>query len=80
MKRKVTRAKTHDLSIVIPGIGSLGNDLPPTAKAVKMTMFEGDNGIEIEMVGHKVSYVVPYANVQLYFVEPLAEEPKVSKK
>jgi len=69
MKRKVNRARIHDLKVVIPGIGSLGVDLPPTSKTVKMEMMEGDKGIEISIDKQKATYIIPYSNVQMYFVD-----------
>jgi hypothetical protein len=67
--RKVTKLKIHDLALVIPGIGSLGTELPSQSKTLKMTMEEGTSGVELKFEGHKLTYIIPYANIQMYFVE-----------
>lgn len=69
--RKVTRAKLHDLQIVIPGIGSLGNDYPLKGKSqLDSTLVEGPNGLELTIKGTPGTAIIPYANVQMYITAP----------
>lgn len=81
MKRLVTRAKLHDLQIVIPGIGSLDKELPLRNKTVSMIMEEGPTGIELTIKGFAGVSIIPYANVQVYFTaaEPTVGLDKVKK-
>lgn len=82
MKRTVTRAKLHDLQVVVPGIGSLEKDLPPRNKTLDMVMEEGLSGVELIIKGVQGVIVIPYANVQVYFTAPEAvvvPEAKVKK-
>lgn len=76
--RKVIRAKLHDLQIVLPGVGTLGNDLPLKNKTLDLTMVEGPNGIEIAIKGTPGVAIIPYANIQMYVTA--VEEAVVAKK
>ena len=69
-KRKVVRAKIHDVSIVIPGYGTFERDLPPVSKKVPMNIEEGEHGLEVSVVGISTPIVIPYPNVQIYFIDP----------
>lgn len=73
-KRVVTRVKLHDLKIIIPGMGNVGTDLPPAAKTIPgLYMEEGTNGIDVLVPGQTVAYVIPYANIQIYYAVPEAK-------
>lgn len=77
MKRTITRARIHDLQVVVPGVGGLEKDLPLKNKTLDMAMEEGLNGIELIIKGVPGVTVIPYANVQVYFTAP---EPETKAK
>lgn len=70
MKRQVILVKFHDLLVTLPGVGSLGNELPLKTKSLDLQMFEGPTGIELIIKGVKGVNVIPYANVKLYTLAP----------
>lgn len=81
-KRTVTRAKLHDLQIVVPGIGSLDKELPLKSKTIDMVMEEGPTGIELTIKNVSGTTIIPYANVQVYFTAPeqvVVHETKAKK-
>lgn len=69
-KRIVTRARLHDIQIVVPGIGSLEKEIPFKAKPVPMSILEGEKGLELIITNVPGVVIIPYANVQVYFVAP----------
>lgn len=82
MRRKVIRAKVHDMAVVIPGIGALEKELPPINKTVKMEMYlDSDHqGVMFIKVGSHETFV-PLANIQIGFLGPIeAEESKPTTK
>lgn len=80
MRRKVIRAKLHDIQVVIPGIGNAERDLPPVKKHVPMDMYidsehQGLMFVRIPSGNTVTEFFVPLANVQLAFLEPEAPKP-----
>ena len=74
-KRRVAYAKLHDTDAFIPGVGGLGNTLPPTSKNLNMTMWRengGDLEFEILLGGRKIEGAIPAATVKVvtYVSEP----------
>ncbi len=71
MRRKVTRARLHDLQVVIPGIGSLDKELPPPNKTVKIDMYLDSEypGVLIATLNAHTVFI-PLANVQIGFLAP----------
>lgn len=74
-KRKVVRARFHDISLVITGYGTFEKELPVSNlktgnKAAAVFMEEGEHGLEVHLPGISTAIVIPYPNVQIYFLEP----------
>lgn len=71
MRRKVTRVRLHDLQVVIPGIGSLDKELPPTNKTVKVDMYLDSEypGVLVATINN-TSIFIPLANIQIGFLAP----------
>lgn len=75
MRRKVIRAKVHDMQVVIPGIGQLEKELPPVNKTLKMEMYLDSDYPSVLLVQvNGMETFVPLANIQIGFLAP--EEPK----
>lgn len=75
MKRQATYAKLHGTDAFIPGLGGLGNTLPPTKSFKDFKMFWTGDCLYLEMIaltGVKYEAAVPAANVQVVclVVEP----------
>lgn len=62
-KREVVYAKLQGTDAFIPGLGGLGNTLPPTMKALKLKMYEVGDRLLIEVNGKKA--FIPLTNVQV---------------
>lgn len=69
--RKVTYAKLHGTAFV-PGVGHLGDSLPPTTKSIPLEMTATEEGLNIKVKG--VECMIPLTNVQLMVFAP--EESK----
>lgn len=80
MRRRVTRAKIHDIQIVVPGVGQLERELPPINKKVKMDLFLDTEypGVLLVNIGSHELFV-PLANVQIGFMAP-EEKPAIKPK
>lgn len=74
-KRVVTRAKFHDVQLVLPSpVGTVANELPSKTKTFEVSMAEGETGIEMIFKGYAPTVIVPYANVQMYVaIEPTTD-------
>jgi len=76
MKRKVLKARLHDMKFVVDGVGQLEAELPPMRKTypgLKMT-YDGYT-LEVEIAGKP--YGIPAANV---IVMAFAPEEQATEK
>ncbi len=83
MNRKVTYARFHQ-SVYAPGLGELGNVLPPHAKTLDgLTMNSTDHGLIAFCFskGVKHEFLIPSANIVLMALAPeeVGEKAKVVK-
>lgn len=80
MKRKVTRARVHDMQIVIPGIGQLEKELPPQNKTLQLDMYiDSDFPTLLFVKVRGMEVTIPLANVQIAFLAP-EEAPKPAQE
>ncbi len=83
MGKRVTYARFHTV-LHIPNFGQLPDVMPPVGKTLlDLKMETSEGGLEISATPPKsripVSFVVPWANVQLaVYAAEVAEKPKAS--
>lgn len=83
MRKVVTYAKLQNTDAFIPGIGGLGNTLPPSHKSLDLKMYEdtdepGKLFVEATFKGLTTKAGVPLGNVQIMVYAP--EAPKKEKE
>ena len=66
--RKVKMARLHDLHVVIPGIGTFENELPPKNKTIPGLSIQSDDNfnLHIDLNGESLCGV-PAANVKIVY-------------
>lgn len=75
--RKVTYAKLHTSSF-IPGVGTMGDTLPPSHKSTKLEMSYSDSGLEVIATEKGITTTVLFPPGTVAMVA-FAPEPKVAK-
>lgn len=76
MSKQVTYMKVHQ-DIFVPGLGGLGNTLPPGNKTLAMSMETTEHGVQVDAKGpHGTNHsvLIPYANIVLAVLAPEASK------
>jgi hypothetical protein len=79
MNRKVTRAKFHEMAIVVEGVGTIDKELPSKTKNYPLEMWI-DSTLPTALFAKikGVEFCIPLANVQVFFLDTSPSAPTVT--